>query len=288
MLVAPWFNYFQMTKQLEECDKLLLENAKRMINGTENSHKFNELWHRTDKSQSQLFERKETFGKIIELFHLSYIHNLNWTRLFIDDFIARSMSTDTNFHNNFVEMQDLFDMPVVNTLVELALPFDKDDIHYGADAYEGIYKPVFYFDDEFECRNELQKLSLDEINKNKDMLAWIISSHMERRLNKLLRGDIESLKSDKTSLERNMIILGYEPDARLAQVEDTWVGCSTCGKWRMLPPDISAEEVEALPDVWTCADNIWDPARSNCNAEERTAMWMFRYYERRRQEEEDD
>ena len=283
MLVAPWFNYFQMTKQLEECDKLLLENAKRMINDTENSHKFNELWHRTDKSQSQLFERKETFGKIIDLLRSSCIYNLETTGCMIKSFIRKSMYT-----RNILDMKDLYDMSVINTLVELALPFDKDDIHYGADEYEGIYKPVFYFDDEFECRNELQKLSLDEINKNKDMLAWIISSHMERRLNKLLRGDIESLKSDKTSLERNMIILGYEPDARLAQVEDTWVGCSTCGKWRMLPPDISAEEVEALPDVWTCADNIWDPARSNCNAEERTAMWMFRYYERRRQEEEDD
>ena len=127
-----------------------------------------DLWHRTGKSESQLKQRKEDFGKIIELFHLSYIHNLEFTRLFIDTFIARSMSND-NFHNNFVEMQDLFNMAVINTLVELALPFDKDNVHDRDDAYEGICKPVFYFDDEFECRDELQKLSLDEINNNKDI-----------------------------------------------------------------------------------------------------------------------
>ena len=37
-------------------------------------------------------------------------------------------------------------------------------------------------------------------------------------------------------------------------VEDTWVGCASCDKWRMLPPDITAEEVDALPEVWYCRD----------------------------------
>jgi hypothetical protein len=29
---------------------------------------------------------------------------------------------------------------------------------------------------------------------------------------------------------------------------------NACNKWRMLPPDISAEEVERLPDEWYCKD----------------------------------
>jgi hypothetical protein len=168
MLVAPWFNYFQMTKQLEECDKLLLENAKRMINDTENSHKFNELWHRTDKSQSQLFERKETFGKIIDLLRSSCIYNLETTGCMIKSFIRKSMYT-----RNILDMKDLYDMSVINTLVELALPLEKDDIYY-ENSDEDDDKPVFYFDKECECRDELQKLSLDAINNNKDMLAWLI------------------------------------------------------------------------------------------------------------------
>ena len=89
-LVAPWFNYFQMTKQLNECDNLLIEKAKRLIN-SKKTHKINSEWHRTGKSESQLKQRKEDFGKIIELFHLSYIHNLDKTRLLIDIFIGISM-----------------------------------------------------------------------------------------------------------------------------------------------------------------------------------------------------
>ena len=36
--------------------------------------------------------------------------------------------------------------------------------------------------------------------------------------------------------------------------EDTWVQCCACQKWRMLSPQISEEEVEALPDEWYCKD----------------------------------
>ena len=77
-------------------------------------------------------------------------------------------------------------------------------------------------------------------------------------------------------------------EMNLLQVEDTWIGCDACGKYRMLPPDISAEEVEALPDEWYCKDNIWDPARSTCNAEERSAVYMVKYYERKKREEDED
>ena len=89
---------------------------------------------------------------------------------------------------------------------------------------------------------------------------------------------------DKANPERSFT----RQEMNLLQVEDTWIGCDNCGKYRMLPPDISAEEVEALPDEWYCKDNIWDPARSNCNAEERTAVYMVKYYERKKREEDED
>ena len=86
------------------------------------------------------------------------------------------------------------------------------------------------------------------------------------------------------SRESMIALLKKDDEEKL--VEDRWIGCEACGKYRMLPPDISAEEVEALPDEWYCKDNIWDPARSNCNAEERSAVWMVKYYERKKREEE--
>jgi len=44
--------------------------------------------------------------------------------------------------------------------------------------------------------------------------------------------------------------------------------------------------VEALPQIWTCVDNRWDPERSNCNAPEREARFMVIHYDRVRREEE--
>jgi hypothetical protein len=44
-----------------------------------------------------------------------------------------------------------------------------------------------------------------------------------------------------------------------------WVQCDECGKWRELPPDISADK---LPDIWDCSMNTWQPAFSSCNADE--------------------
>jgi len=72
----------------------------------------------------------------------------------------------------------------------------------------------------------------------------------------------------------------------LLRVEDTWVSCNACNKWRMLPPDLTADEVANLPDEWYCKDNIHDPARSRCDAEERTGVWMVSYFERRAREED--
>lgn len=69
-------------------------------------------------------------------------------------------------------------------------------------------------------------------------------------------------------------------EMNLLRVEDTWVSCETCKKWRMLPPDISAEVVEALPEQWYCNMNTFDPDRSSCDAKERDAAFMVQYYAR--------
>ena len=95
---------------------------------------------------------------------------------------------------------------------------------------------------------------------------------------------LSDLVIDKTNPERSFT----RDEMNLLRVEDTWVGCSACGKWRMLPPGISSEEVDALPDTWYCKENVWDPPRSTCNAEERSALWMVKYYERRKREEDED
>jgi len=102
---------------------------------------------------------------------------------------------------------------------------------------------------------------------------------------------IYSRAAAKTSLS-DLVIDQQNPERSftrheldLLRQEDTWVCCNACNKWRMLPTSTSEEVVANLPDEWYCKDNIYDPDRSNCAAEERTGAWMVSFYERRAREE---
>lgn len=48
--------------------------------------------------------------------------------------------------------------------------------------------------------------------------------------------------------------------ARASGVQEQWVQCDSCFKWRRLPLDA------LLPSKWTCAGNSWDQSRSSCSA----------------------
>eukprot|EP01050_Picozoa_sp_SAG11_P014177 SAG11_NODE_1718_length_4382_cov_2.032687_3_plen_713_part_00 len=55
-----------------------------------------------------------------------------------------------------------------------------------------------------------------------------------------------------------------------AGVEEEWVQCEAegCGKWRLLPPNVSADK---LPDVFFCAMNYWKPADASCDVPEQSS-----------------
>ena len=73
----------------------------------------------------------------------------------------------------------------------------------------------------------------------------------------------------------------------LLQHENTWLCCEWCSKWRMLPPGLTAEQVEQQTsmDVWCCDDNIHDEDRKCCEAKERDQNWMLNYWEKRARQE---
>lgn len=52
-----------------------------------------------------------------------------------------------------------------------------------------------------------------------------------------------------------------------ARNETTWVACDACGKWRRLPAGVALDEEEASARWW-CRQNVWDPTRATCEAEE--------------------
>lgn len=47
-----------------------------------------------------------------------------------------------------------------------------------------------------------------------------------------------------------------------SQLQEQWVQCDSCSKWRKLPSDV------LIPSKWTCSDNASDPDRCSCSAPE--------------------
>jgi hypothetical protein len=58
---------------------------------------------------------------------------------------------------------------------------------------------------------------------------------------------------------------GNSSNEKAPDVERVWVQCNNCDKWRSLPSTVNPD---ALPDIWTCDLNIYDPDRMSCDAPE--------------------
>ena len=71
-------------------------------------------------------------------------------------------------------------------------------------------------------------------------------------------GDSRKMRSRGKKRNRSAAALSHET---------TWVACDSCGKWRRLPPGVRLDEDEAELK-WHCAQNIHDPLRQSCDAEE--------------------
>ncbi|KAI7753455.1 hypothetical protein M8C21_007450 [Ambrosia artemisiifolia] len=56
-----------------------------------------------------------------------------------------------------------------------------------------------------------------------------------------------------------------------AKLQEQWVQCDSCSKWRKLPSDV------LVPSKWTCSDNVSDPNRCSCTApEEKGVKHLYR------------
>ncbi|KAJ0809476.1 putative transcription factor C2C2-GATA family [Helianthus annuus] len=56
-----------------------------------------------------------------------------------------------------------------------------------------------------------------------------------------------------------------------AQLQEQWVQCDSCSKWRKLPSDV------LVPSKWTCSDNVSDPNRCSCShPEEKGVKHLYR------------
>jgi len=70
---------------------------------------------------------------------------------------------------------------------------------------------------------------------------------------------------------------GEDSDDGLNETE--WVQCDSCGKWRVLPDNVT---VSSLPNLWYCQMNMYDPKRRSCEAVEQTAKQALKDRKRAR------
>lgn len=54
-------------------------------------------------------------------------------------------------------------------------------------------------------------------------------------------------------------------------VQEEWVQCDDCGRWRTLPPAGDALYPQDLPEHWTCTMNTWNPSKASCSVPEETS-----------------
>lgn len=93
------------------------------------------------------------------------------------------------------------------------------------------------------------------------------------------KSNLSDLVIDKQNPARSYT----QKEMDMLREEDTWVCCESCNKWRMLPPDCSADEVANLAEEWYCHMNHHDLERSVCDAPEKDALWYSKFWQRQRE-----
>lgn len=59
-------------------------------------------------------------------------------------------------------------------------------------------------------------------------------------------------------------------------IQDNWVQCDICKKWRML---LHGQNGKDLPDKWDCSMNISDPVNNNCDVKQKTKKWYWEHFD---------
>ncbi|XWS46703.1 hypothetical protein CRYUN_Cryun14cG0090900 [Craigia yunnanensis] len=131
-----------------------------------------------------------------------------------------------------------------------------------------------------EIRSEDRLKEADKIEKN---ISAINSAHNDRLSGKKTE-DLSATKSypratmDGASSSANVNVAGTSLAAAAPVViEEHWVCCDKCQKWRLLPISINPDD---LPEKWLCTMLNWLPAMNRCSVdEEETTKAVFAFYQ---------
>ncbi|XP_018432880.1 cysteine-tryptophan domain-containing zinc finger protein 3 [Raphanus sativus] len=133
---------------------------------------------------------------------------------------------------------------------------------------EDTYKD-FFGDMEDSEEEEQQKCSLDVTEKGLPALEDMPekSSFTRAESQNVGPGPVLSKPGSDPSL----------PKANPVIIQDNWVACDKCGKWRLLPYGVLPED---LPKKWMCTMLNWLPGANDCNVpEDDTTNALYAMYQ---------
>ena len=194
LILTPWFHEYEMTKALDECDNVLSNTVDVLSKNNSPSLKDREcvrFWKGRDSS-SYLFEegsessnlRKNNFGRVITLLEIACMYDLSKTKHTAECFISYLMGHGSDNDILLKDSCDLFDLPVITSLIELSLPLvdesngeEEEKKYVSAGKAKSFYQS---FKDEFQ--QQLGKLPLDTVNNNIEMLSLLVSFYIKQEV----------------------------------------------------------------------------------------------------------
>ncbi|KAI7736127.1 hypothetical protein M8C21_033158, partial [Ambrosia artemisiifolia] len=116
----------------------------------------------------------------------------------------------------------------------------------------------------------------EEMGLEKPLEGTNVKSTLEN--NSLLKERSNGKKSKKPS--STTIVNGPESNAAVSTVvpvvNEDWVCCDKCEKWRLLPPGVNTD---CLPEKWICSMLDWLPGMNRCSiSEEETTLAVTSYF----------
>ncbi len=156
-------------------------------------------------SEESLTDRKERFKKVIELLQLSSMYNLERTASTASIFFEFLMMSYVE------ETRDLYEVPILKTLVDVAFPLKEIVINYDNGASKTFLgssnKAGSFFDVFINMTKELHTQSIDQINSEMKSemfpLLLLISIEREAKLTEvnMLRAQMSRTEGSNTVVQ---------------------------------------------------------------------------------------
>ena len=170
--LLPWFHKFQMKQHVQACDKLLAQNWKGWNEGRSAAF-WDEEKGRLEESgefQTRIAERKDLFAEASRVYGIGVKYNLTHTKQYVGCGMVALME------KHLLETSDLFDLPVIESLVNSIIPLKLDQFGRLKMVKKGGCKPLLSFFNKILSPDTGKNLTQGIVD-DPFRLAYILENH---------------------------------------------------------------------------------------------------------------